>query len=105
MRPTFVEGGTPPPAPPSERGEGPRPGEPKPDLTISSFTLSGITVTNQGPGPAGPFRLSINGGITVRSPGLLAGGSEDYFAMVDDLEQVAETDEENNTAEAAATIC
>jgi hypothetical protein len=104
-----------PPAPPSERGEGPGPGVFRPDLVISSFTLSGVTVTNRGAGPAGPFRLSVNGGIRAQFPGLAPGASEtrvlalscneDYFAMVDDLEQVAETDEENNTAEAGATIC
>jgi hypothetical protein len=36
-------------------------------------------------------------------PGLNCNGN--YFAFVDDLEQVAETDETNNTMKSEAAIC
>jgi hypothetical protein len=85
-----------------------------PDLTISAFGHFEIAVKNQGAGDAAPFRLLVEdrgGGERVLSfPGLRAGASEarrlDFscsgpgpaFAVVDDTNEVAETDEANNTS-------
>jgi hypothetical protein len=91
----------PPPPPP--------PPGPKADLIITDFQLDHITVKNQGLGAAGPFRVAMD--ATTEShhesfAGLAPGASEtrSFFlgchgwnAFVDDLNQVPETDETNNT--------
>jgi hypothetical protein len=98
----------PPPPPPGPKG----------DLIITDFNLGSITVKNQGPGPAGPFRVTMDDTISSRHEsfaGLAAGASEtrtieglgchNWTAFVDDLNQVDETDETNNTRPVAAFIC
>ena len=103
----------PPPPPPAP------PPPPPPDLVVTAFTSGSVTVKNLGPGPAGPFRLRA--GDATRTvfqsfAGLAAGASETraltglvctatYVAMVDDLEQVDEADEANNTKGSEAVIC
>jgi len=88
----------------------PTPG-PKPDLIITEFRLGSVTVKNQGLGPAGPFRVRMASGSLLRLEsfaGLAPGASETrmldpglgcftWTSAVDDLAQVAETDETNNT--------
>ncbi len=79
-----------------------------------------MTVTNLGPGPAGPFRLRAGNAITTvfqSFAGLGAGATETralsppltctatHIAIVDDLEQVAETNEVNNVREVEPAIC
>ena len=41
-----------------------RPRRPRPDLVITSFFYNSVTVTNQGPGAAGPFRLRAGDATT-----------------------------------------
>jgi len=90
----------------------------QPDLVVSDFFFGSVTVTNQGAGPAGPFRLrAVGNGLedTVSFPGLGPGASATegirlrcdgfYFATVDDLNQVSETDENNNEAVSEPVIC
>ncbi len=78
-----------------------------------------MTVRNQGAGAAGPFRLRAGNAATSvfqSYAGLAPGASETrmltglacegaYVATVDDLGQVAETDETNNSRNAGAVIC
>jgi hypothetical protein len=91
----------PPPPPPAA----------KPDLVVTSFSFSGITIKNVGPGPAGAFRVKIGDATTTLyqsftglAPGESAtrpldlGSDYTYTATVDDLSQVAESNENNNTA-------
>jgi hypothetical protein len=98
----------PPPPPPAEQ----------PDLVITSFFYSTVTVTNRGSGAAGPFRLRAGDATTSvfeSFPGLGPGDSatralslnceRSYVALVDDLSQVAETDEANNTKGSGPAIC
>jgi hypothetical protein len=96
---------TPPPPPP------PVP----PDLRITAFDLEGFTVTNAGPGPAGPFIVSVNFAGNFSFPGLAAGASitrpahqacaaATFTATADSAGQVAESDETNN-AMSFAPIC
>jgi hypothetical protein len=105
-------------APPQPEPEEEPPPYGKPDLAITQFTTLGITVENRGDAPAGHFRVRIGLGlqpIYLSFSGLDPGASETrplaldcfatYFAVVDDLEQVVETDEENNTAETEPIIC
>ena len=101
ITPELIKGPPPPPPPPG----------PKPDLIITDFNLGSVTVKNQGPGPAGPFRVTMDDTISARHEsfaGLAAGASETrtidprlgchgWTAFVDDLNQVDETDETNNT--------
>ena len=86
---------------------------------MTAFSYSGVTVRNLGPGPAGSFRLRA--GDATRSAvqsfaGLAAGASETralaglacegaYVAAVDDLGQVDETDEANNSRPSEAVVC
>jgi hypothetical protein len=84
----------------------------RPDLIISELTPSFVTVENLGSGAAGPFHLSAfngSGEHTESFTGLAAGASatrplsgmsacEPIEAAVDDLEQVAESNESNNSA-------
>ena len=100
----------PPPPPPPPTG--------KPDLVITDFFYSTVTVKNLGPGPAGPFRVRAGDPVTAvfeSFPGLAAGASVTrplplsclgtYIATADDLEQVAETNELNNERDSAPTVC
>ena len=99
----------PPPPPPLE-----------PDLVVTAFTLGIVTVANLGPGPAGPFRLKAGNALTASSN--RSAGSRPAHPRrarsarrsrarpptsrsVDDLEQVAETNEANNVRDAEAAIC
>ena len=90
-----------------------------PDLVITEFFFGTVTVRNQGAGAAGPFRLRAGNaatGVFQSYAGLAAGASETraltglacegaYVAAVDDLGQVAESDETNNSRNAGAVIC
>jgi CARDB len=106
---------SPAPPPPSSP-----PIEGMPDLAITAFTATGITVTNQGDGPAGAFRVkatSLIGQATGMLQGLAPGASETwqlptascygsfYLATVDYLDQVEESDEGNNTDELPPVMC
>jgi hypothetical protein len=88
------------------------------DLVITALDSRAVTVKNQGNGPAGPFRLLVEGPNTVDTPvfsGLAAGASEtralgglaceSVSAIVDDLRQVAEDNETNNGASTGEVIC
>jgi hypothetical protein len=95
----------------------PPPGHP--DLVITSFFPGSVTVKNQGDGPAGPFRLKAGNQMstTYQSFGGLAAGQSEtreldlpgcyysYVATVDDLGQVAETDETNNSKDSEQQVC
>ena len=108
ITPRLIEVLPPPPPPP--------PG-PKPDQIITEFQLGKITVKNQGLGPAGPFRVTMDDTISARHEsfaGLAPGASETrilelgchtWTAFADDLNQVDETDETNNTRPVEAFIC
>ena len=86
---------------------------------ISAFTWGSVTIKNLGPGPAGPFRLRAGDAtrtVVQSFAGLAAGASETraltglmctatYVALVDDLEQVAEADEANDTKGSEGAIC
>lgn len=99
----------PPPPPPPAR----------PDLVVTAFTFGSVTVRNQGAGAAGPFRLRAGNAMTnvfQSYTGLAAGASETrtlaglacegaYVATADDLGQVVETDETNNSKPADPVIC
>ncbi len=86
----------------------------KPDLVITEFLFSTITVKNQGAGSAGPFRVRAGTAFPTFT-GLAPGASEtralglscfgNYTANADDLDQVDETDETNNGATSGAVIC
>jgi hypothetical protein len=103
---------TPPPPPP------PPPG-PKPDLIVTAFTSNSVTVQNVGAGAAGPFRLRAGNAMVAgfqAYDGLEPGESETrpleigscfqaYVAQVDDLGQVDEDDETNNTRQSGEVIC
>jgi subtilase family serine protease len=82
------------------------------DQTLKYF----FTVTNQGPGAAGPFTVDVPGEGTFPIPGLAAGASASRTfrtackvatqqAIADSLAQVAETDETNNTRTFTETVC
>ncbi len=98
----------PPPPPPAER----------PDLVVTAFSAGGVTVTNQGRGAAGPFRLRASNPSSAQfltfaglAPGasesrtLSLGCSSNYVAEVDDLNQVVEANETNNTKDSEPIIC
>ena len=98
----------PPPPPPALR----------PDLVITSFFYNSVTVTNRGSAVAGPFRLragdattSVFESFTGLGPGESATRAlsltceRSYVALVDDLSQVVETDEANNTKGSEPAIC
>jgi hypothetical protein len=83
------------------------------DLVVSQFTASSVTVTNQGTGPAGAFSTTIvdsqNQTLTLNFAGLAPGASatQSYdcakllrsrTATADSANQVAESNETNNTA-------
>jgi hypothetical protein len=106
----------PPPPPPPDVAPPPAPPPAKPDLVISAFDGSSITVKNQGKGPAGAFTITVSpGGTTIAAGGLAAGASAtyswtptacvQYTATADSSDAVAESDESNNTAQWAPSIC
>jgi hypothetical protein len=110
ITPELIKAVEPPPPPP--------PG-PKPDLIITEFQLNEVTVKNQGLGAAGPFRVTMDDTISARHEsfaGLAPGASETrtvspqlgchgWTSFVDDLNQVAETDETNNTRPLDPVVC
>ncbi len=109
LTPELMTGAVDSPPPPE-----PEPG-PKPDLIVTAFNINAVTVKNQGEGDAGPFRL-LAANTPMEFDGLAAGESEtrlfpglncngNYIAFVDDLEQVVESDETNNTKESEPVIC
>jgi hypothetical protein len=87
---------------------------PKADLVVSAFDSNHITVQNRGEGDAGHFRLKVAAGA-IEFPGLPAGASVTrplslscrgtFFATADDLQQVEETDENNNTKAIEPGLC
>src|SRR4051794_22708896 len=102
---------TPAPVPPPPVVEPPPPPAPKPDLVITAIDYSDtlnyyFTVTNQGAGAAGAFRVSVAGVGTFDIPGLASGASASRTfsdvcrsvvdATADSLGQVQESDEANN---------
>ena len=81
-----------------------------PDLVITAFDTSSITVKNQGSGAAGPFSISATSYPPMTSAGLAPGASQTFssghgctfgphHAVVDALDQVMESNENNNTAD------
>ncbi len=109
ITPELIKGPPPPPPPPG----------PKPDLVITDFYLNHVTVKNQGLGAAGPFRVRMDDTISARTvsfDGVAPGasvtrtidpqlGCHGWTAFVDDLDQVAETDETNNTRPIGEIFC
>jgi len=110
ITPRLIEVLPPPPPPP--------PG-PKPDLIITDFYLNHVTVKNQGLGAAGPFRVRMDDTTSARTVSFagLAPGAEEtktispdlqchgWTAFADDVNQVSETDEANNTRGLGDIIC
>jgi len=105
----------PPPPPPTNPPPPPAPTDPppgpKPDLIITYFASNQVTVKNQGAGAAGPFTVTVTGRGTARFADGLAPGqqltkdypnpnmcdSNPYHAQADSGQEVAESDETNNT--------
>lgn len=111
--PELIKVVQPPPPPPP-----PGPPGPKPDLIVTELYTNTVTVKNQGLGAAGPFRVTIDntvfsthesftglgpGASETRALSLSCSGS--WTATADDLEQVAETDETNNTRGQDPQVC
>lgn len=84
----------------------------KPDLVIdaATFGASSVTVRNVGTAAAGPFAVTATSFPALRSDGLAAGASVSflsghgciegkYHAVADAANEVAESDETNNTAD------
>jgi hypothetical protein len=104
--PTATPTGTPSPTPT------PTPQPPKKaDLVIAELNAFSLTVKNQGGGAAGPFSVTATTYPAIRSTGLAAGASETFMsghscangffhAVVDTGDEVKESDETNNTADA-----
>ena len=113
LTPELMHGVATPPA------ETPQPHPLQLDLLITRFNSVGLVIRNTGPAAAGPFRVRIgnsetnkfrsfsglapNTSVTWAEPEISC--TADYFATVDDLEQVPEADETNNTAEAEPILC
>jgi hypothetical protein len=111
---------SPPSAPPVVEPPPPPPG-PKADLVISAMGYDEpvkyfFTVTNQGPGAAGPFTVDVPGEGSFPIAGLAPGASATRTfrtackvateqAIADALGQIAETDETNNTRSFTETVC
>jgi hypothetical protein len=109
----------PPPLPPplvAPPKEPPPPPPAKPDLAITAFDGSSVTVKNQGAGAAGAFVIAVSpGGTTIPAGALAPGASATYgwtaggcvlfTATADASNAIAETNESNNTAEWAPSIC
>ena len=81
----------------------------EPDLVITGFSSYSITVKNQGNAAAGPFSVSATNYPALRSQGLAAGASQtfvgpgcvegNYHAFADTMFEVAESNENNNSAD------
>jgi hypothetical protein len=80
---------------------------PQPDLVVSSVTGTRFTITNRGDAAAGPFVVTVQGVGTLTFSGLAAGASVSRTVTcasiqrtvtVDPQNQVAESNEANNTA-------
>jgi hypothetical protein len=80
---------------------------PQPDLVVSSVTGTRFTITNRGAAAAGPFVVTVQGVGTFTFSGLAAGASVSRTVTcasiqrtitVDPQNQVAESNEANNTA-------
>ena len=99
------------PSPPPPTDPGPAP---QPDLVITALDSLDVTIKNQGAGAAGAFNVTVNAG-TARVSGLAAGqettlrhGSgacTNYNATADSANEVAESNETNNTASFAPSFC
>ena len=100
LRMTTIGIIAPPPLPPNNM----------PDLVITAFDTSSITVKNQGSGAAGPFSISATSYPPMTSAGLAPGASQTFssghgctfgphHAVVDAMDQVKESNENNNTAD------
>ncbi len=104
-RPTSTPPGQPPPPPP--------PPGPKADLVIDELDGVHFVVKNRGAGPAGPFVVTVSATPTFSFTGLAAGASEtrefmcrnDVTAVADANDEVAESDETNNSRLAPGTHC
>jgi len=105
-----------PPSPPPDNAPPPPPPPAKPDLVITTFDGSSVTVKNQGAGDAGAFNIAISpGGTTIAAGSLAAGESAtyswtstacvQYTATADSSDAVAESNESNNTAQWAPSFC
>jgi PLAT/LH2 domain/CARDB len=117
-----------PPPPPVQPPSGPGPTPPPPtnpptpgapDLVITSFTGNEFTIKNNGPSAVGPFRVRLSssptGDTNYDFPGLAVGASrteaysrpceESRDLYVDSLNQIAESDETNNTGHFANSFC
>ena len=105
---TFRQQEPPPPPPQALR----------PDLVITSLFFSSVTVMNRGSAVAGPFRLRVGDETTARFEsftGLAPGESatralalrcdKSHVGLVDDLSQVVESDEANNTGRSGFVVC
>jgi hypothetical protein len=110
-------------APETMRAEPPPPPPPpptlRPDLVITEFFFSTITVKNQGAAVSGPFRVRAGNASVNRFlsfPSLAPGESATqpitglncegaHTALADDLAQVTESDETNNTAPSGPVVC
>ena len=77
---------------------------------ITAFDSSSITVKNQGSGAAGPFSISASSYPPMTSAGLAPGASQTFgsghgcafgkhHAVVDPMDQVKESNENNNTGD------
>ena len=112
----------PPPPPEPEPTPTPGPTAPPgaPDLVVTEMTADSLTVTNQGDGDAAGFDLVVRrDGVTqntFRIDGLAAGASTSrpyvagscesvYTGFADIGNEVAETDESNNTRSYSASFC
>ena len=82
----------------------------KPDLVITAFNTLSLTVKNQGSAAAGPFSVTATSYPPMTSAGLMPGASQTFnsghgcgvgrlHAVVDPMDQVKESDENNNTAD------
>jgi hypothetical protein len=86
---------------------------------VTAFTFGSVTVANVGNGAAGPFRVRAGNSVSEvfqSFTGLAAGASETraltglaclgtYLATADDLGQVAEADEANNSRGSGNVVC
>ena len=104
----------PPPDPDPDPPPPPPPGPP--DLVISAFDGSSITVMNQGAAVAKAFTIAVSPGNTTIAADSLAGGESatyswtpggcvQFTATADSSNAVAESNENNNTAQWAPSIC
>jgi hypothetical protein len=102
--------------PPPEQPPPPPPPAAKADLVISAFDGASITVKNQGKKATGAFNITVSpGGTTIAASGLAPdasatyswtpGACVQYTATADSSNAVPESNESNNTAQWAPSIC